>query len=280
MPLLYREEQALLPALEARGFAARPVVWNAPDLRLDELDLVVFRSTWDYFEQVPKFRELLSRLEASDVVAVNSVPLVRWNLDKVYLLELASRGVRIVPTRHFHGGEPIEVARVLEEMDWSRAILKPAISGNAFRTQRIQRETAAAHDREANALRVEVGLLVQPYLDVIEADGEWSLIFFDGKLSHAVVKTAAPSEFRIQTTFGGTFRRADPPANVLRAANEVLAALPEKPLYARVDGVVLGDGELYLMEVELIEPYLYLEAAPEARDKLVDALARRAAIAS
>lgn len=274
IPQLYEEEQDLLPSLIARGIDARPVVWSAPETPIEELDLVVFRSTWDYFEHVSEFRALLVHLEKNDVSTVNAVSLVRWNLDKTYLLELAERGVRIVPTRYFQGSDPVDVARVLDEMDWSRAIIKPAISGGAYRTYRVDRTTVGEHEREASALCAGVGLLVQPYLEEIERDGEWSLLFFEGVFSHAVVKTAAPAEFRIQPQFGGRFRRADPPANVLAAAKQVLAALPEPPLYARVDGVVLPDRELYLMEVELIEPYLFLEACPEAAERYVDALVR------
>jgi glutathione synthase/RimK-type ligase-like ATP-grasp enzyme len=169
----------------------------------------------------------------------------------------------------------VDLARVLEEQGWSRAVIKPAVSGNAYRTHVVTRDSAAQHAEVVAALASGVGLLVQPYLPEIEREGELSLVYFDGAFSHAVVKTPASNDFRVQFEFGGQFRRVEPTPSMLRSAQRVLSALPEAPVYARVDGVVL-DGELHLMEVELIEPYLYLREAPEQAAAFVSAVAQRA----
>ncbi len=249
LPDLFLEEQASTPALAAAGV--------------------------DYFERIAELKAWLDRVEASGIPLVNSASLVRWNLDKVYLLELAARGVKIIPTLHFKGGPSQNLTELLEQAGWDRAVIKPAISGCAFRTYVVDRGTAAVHQAEAQALQASVGLLVQPFLPEIGRVGEHSLIFFNGVFSHAVLKKPVPNEFRVQIQFGGTASGISPTPKMIQSAERVLAALPEAPLYARVDGVVLGE-ELHLMEVELIEPYLYLDAAPGSAATYVATLARTA----
>ncbi len=274
-PTLFLEEQALLPAFAQGGIDAQAVVWSEGVRALAGFDLVVFRSTWDYFERADEFAAWLAELADSGMPVINPLSLIRWNLDKAYLVELAERGVLTVPTRHFKGGAELRVLDVMEEMGWSRAVIKPAVSGGAYRTYLVDRESAASHDPEANALRAGSGLLMQPYLEEIERDGEWSFVFFEGVFSHAVIKRPVAREFRVQLQFGGSVTPVSPSAKLLASAEAVLAALPEKPLYARVDGVVHG-GELHLMEVELVEPYLYLQYAAGAAERYVDVIVRAA----
>lgn len=274
-PALYDEERALLPALQARGVDATAVVWSDASVDLASFDFVVFRSVWDYFERLSEFRGFLSRLASSGAPVLNPVAMVQWNLDKVYLLELAARGVRIVPTLLFKGAEKRNLGLILDDVGWSRAVIKPAVSGGAYKTWVVDRDSAAARDEDANEVASTVGLLVQPYLPQIKTEGEQSLIFFDNVFSHAVVKTPTADDFRVQFQFGGTFSRIEPSAEVLETAKRVLSALPEAPIYARVDGVVV-DGLFHLMEVELIEPYLYFPVAPEAAERCADVIARHA----
>ncbi len=275
-PALYAEEQALPSLLAARGVDAEVVVWSDPQADLAKFDIAVFRSIWDYFERMGEFLPWLERVAAGATPFANATSLVRWNLDKAYLLELAARGVDVVATRHFKDGDALRLGDVMDNAGWSRVVMKPAISGGAYRTHLVDRADAARFDDELNALRTAGGVLVQPYLDEVARGGEHSLIYLDGVFSHAVVKLPKANDFRVQLTHGGTFVRSTPTPEMLTSAEAVLAALPEAPLYARVDGLVLADGKLHLMEVELIEPYLYFEAAPEAVHAYVAAIARAA----
>ncbi len=277
LPVLYREEQELPAALARAGVDAVPVVWSDGLAALEGFDLAVFRSTWDYFtsERAQEFADWMASLARTDLPVLNPLSLVKWNLDKAYLMELEQRGVRIVPTRHFKGGPDLSIGGLMDEMGWSRAVIKPTVSGGAYRTYLVDRETAAAHDAEANALRQGSGLLVQPYFSEIETEGEWSFVFFENTFSHALIKKPATGEFRVQPQYGGGVIPVAPSPRLLAAAQGVLDALPEPAHYARIDGVVRG-GELYLMEVEVIEPYLYLASATGAAQRFVDGIVRAA----
>lgn len=273
LPSLYGDERALPSAFAAAGVDAAPVVWSDPDVAWSRYDAVVIRSTWDYFQRIDEFVAWLDRLERERVRLYNPVPLVRWNFDKRYLAELAARGVRIVPTRFFDAGARVDLAALLREAGWSEAIVKPAVSGGAWRTHRFGAAEAAAVQRQLDEILRGSGALVQPFLDEIPRVGEHSLFFFGGRFSHAVVKTPASGDFRVQAQFGGTHRAIEPPAEMLAAARAVLDLLPAPALYARIDGVE-RDGRFELMEVEVIEPYLFLPGSPGAIDRYVDAVRR------
>jgi hypothetical protein len=270
-PQLYDEEQQL-PALLARsGVDARPVVWSDDQVDWRSFDGVVLRTTWDYFEKLDAFRAWLAQV--ASLRLCNPLELMRWNFDKRYLRDLEAAGARIVPTRFVDERQPIDLAAAARALDCAEVVLKPAISGGAFRTHRFAVARAAEYQAEADSILQSSGLLLQPYCDEITAEGEWSLLFFDGKYSHAVLKQPAPGDFRVQMTLGGTFHRVEPAPALIDEATRMVRGLPQPALYARVDGVRRG-GRFLLMEIELIEPYLFLAVAPEAAQRYVDALVR------
>jgi glutathione synthase/RimK-type ligase-like ATP-grasp enzyme len=273
-PQLYDDEQALLPAFARVGVTAQAVVWSDPSVPWARFDRVVLRSTWDYFERIDEFVAWLERLEQLGVPLVNSPSLVRWNLDKRYLAWLEARGIAIVPTEFVAAEARCDLAQLMRTRGWTEAVVKPAVSGAAYRTHRVSLATAAGLQAEVDAILRGSALLVQPFVDEIVKEGEWSLLFLDGELSHAVLKTPAAGEFRVQTQLGGSFTRVTPPPEVVTAASAVLRALPEAPLYARIDGVRRG-GRFLLMEAELIEPYLYSPAAPDVLERFARVVARR-----
>ena len=272
LPSLFGDEQALPAQLAAAGIDAEPVVWSAADAAWSGYDAVVIRSTWDYFHRIDEFVTWLDRLERERVPLHNPVPLVRWNFDKRYLAELQARGVRIVPTRFFDAGARVDLPALTREAGWQEAIVKPAVSGGAHRTHRFALAEAPSVQRELDDILSRSGALVQPFLDEIARVGEWSLLFFGGAFSHAVIKTPAAGDFRVQAQYGGTHRAVEPPAAMLQAARDVLAALPTPTLYARIDGVE-RDGRFELMEVEVIEPYLFFPGSPGAVARYVTAVA-------
>jgi glutathione synthase/RimK-type ligase-like ATP-grasp enzyme len=271
-PALYAEEQELVALFRARGVDAHPAIWDDPGVDWTSFDAVVIRSTWDYFERLDAFVTWLARLERDGVSVWNPPALIRWNADKRYLRDLERGGIRIVPTVFVERGARRELAEILSARRWEEAIVKPSVSAGAFRTRRFRVTEAAAHEAELEAILESCAALVQPYFSEIETEGEWSFLFFGSELALTVLKVPAPGDFRVQTFFGGSFRRMDPSPRLADQARAVMAALPQQPAYARIDGVRRRD-DLHLLEVELIEPYLYLTAAEDAPRKYVDAIA-------
>jgi hypothetical protein len=271
-PGLYAEEKGILPLLQARGVQAEAAVWNDPAVAWDRYDMVVLRSIWDYFEREKEFRRWLANLESSGVRIENPLPLVRWNMDKHYLGDLAARGARVVPTRFIEPGEHASLTSLMREREWTDAILKPAVSGNGHRTHRVRADSASDQSDLDALLNEGIAALLQPFVPQIQSEGEWSLVFFGGSYSHAVVKKPLPGEFRVQERFGGTWKCESPSPALIAEAARIVDLLVPRPLYVRIDGVVI-QSEFQLMEVEAIEPYLFTAGLPEALDRYADAIA-------
>ena len=193
-------------------------------------------------------------------------------MNKIYLRDLAARGVPIPRTAWLEAGTEADLAAVLQQHDFSRAVIKPAISATAYLTFQTTRERAEQDQPHlATILRLS-GALVQEFVPEI-ADGEWSLLFFGGQFSHAVLKRPQAGDFRVQTDFGGSYVAATPPPHFIAQAQEILREVDQPLLYARVDGVERG-GRLVLIELELIEPALFLGAEAAAPPRFAAAIAR------
>ena len=198
---------------------------------------------------------------------------VRWNADKSYLRELEAKGVAIVPTLWFEPGPTVSLADELRRIGWQEAVVKPRVSATAHRTRLIRAEDAQTAQSLFDELRTGPGVMVQKFMEPIVREGEWLLMFFGGEFSHAVLKTPKAGDFRVQHDFGGYERLAQAPAPAMQAAEKAVRAAGDT-LYARVDGVMDGD-EFRLMELELIEPALFLGESPLAAEKLAVAIASR-----
>jgi glutathione synthase/RimK-type ligase-like ATP-grasp enzyme len=261
-------------ALEARQVTVAGLPWNAPEQRFDGFDAVIFRSSWDYHHAPEAFLGWLARWEAEGVRFWNPPELVRWNLSKRYLLDLEQRGVGVVPTVIVDESAALHLPLVLAERGWRKAVVKPAIAASGHQATLVTAESvhdvAAAIDQG----HLRRPAMVQPFLEDIRTRGEWSLVFIEGSLTHAMVKGPGPGDFRVQGQYGGTSTRAHASPALERAGIIALEALPIAPLYARVDGVETGDGFL-VMEVEVHEPSLFFPAAPEASQAFAEAIIRR-----
>lgn len=278
LPELAPDDRRLASALRSLGARAAAVVWDDETIEWDDFDAVVLRSCWDYHLRLDEFLDWVRAREASGVPLWNAPDAVRWNARKTYLRDLATAGIGTVPTRWIAAngeaaGEPL--VRVLDAAGWTDVVVKPIVSASAYGTWRVSREAASApaneHDARLFALVEQGGAMVQPYLPEFTRDGEWSFMFFGGIFSHAVVKRPAPGDFRVQRGFGGSARRAEPPAELARQAHAAVAASPVAPLYARVDGVVVEE-RLIVTELELIEPSLFLDLDPGAPDRFARAI--------
>lgn len=271
-PSLAPDDQLLLPALSAAGIDAEPAVWSDESVIWETFDGVVIRSCWDYHLRLDEFHAWLDRLDASRLPVWNAPSLVTWNSSKRYLADLAARGVPTIETRMVARGD---VAGLLEAVgSWERFVVKPAVSASGFETHALRRPLTDADRATLERVAALGDVLVQPFVAEVPRDGELSFVFIDGTLSHAAIKRASGDEFRVQVEHGGSVAPVDADPAIAAQATDVLAALPETPLYARVDGVAI-DGRFLLMELELIEPNLFFDLRPEAPTWFAEALARR-----
>jgi glutathione synthase/RimK-type ligase-like ATP-grasp enzyme len=270
------DERLLLAPLSDRGIQAQPAIWNDPSCDWSRFAAVVIRSRWDYHLQPEKFLRWIAALDSADIPVFNPAPLIRWNANKSYLRDLDAKGLPIVPTYWGDESEPILLQDKLRELGWAQAVVKPRISATAFRTQLVTHDTADSAQPLFDELRRTSGVMVQKFMESISTEGEWSLIFFGGAFSHAILKKPQPGDFRVQNDFGGTSQLTDPPRHILESAAQVLDAV-DPTVYACVDGVV-DEGQFRLMELELIEPMLFLADHPQAPNRFAHAIARALAI--
>lgn len=271
LPQLARDDQLIIPQLAARGLHAEPAVWDAP-LAWERYQAVVLRSCWDYHLRPAEFAAWVDRLERLGVPLWNPPAIVRWNMEKGYLRELVARGVAVPPTAWLERGAAPDLAALLRQRGWSRAVVKPTISATAHNTWLTSPATAAADQPRLAAQLADSDAMVQQFVPEVVDAGEWSLMFLGGRYSHAVLKRASPGDFRVQDDFGGTAVLAEPPPALVAQAEQVLACVAGRLLYARVD-VVERAGRLLLIELELIEPFMFLAESPEAPARFAQALA-------
>jgi glutathione synthase/RimK-type ligase-like ATP-grasp enzyme len=268
-PALTTDDQALLGPLAARGISGEPVIWSDQHFPWPSVDAVILRSCWDYHLRLPDFLTWLTYLEEMNVRVWNAPALLRWNADKIYLRDLEAKGIPVIPTIWPEVGAHLNV--LLHDAEWDQAVVKPRVSATAHKTCLTSAADTAVAQRTLDELVPGPGALVQKFMPEIATHGEWSLIFFLGRYSHAIVKTPKPGDFRVQHDFGGEAHPAQPPEHVLQDALRIIEAVGSTPLYARVDGVE-SDGRLYLMELELIEPALFLRSSPPAADRFAAAI--------
>lgn len=273
-PQFHPDDAELIHQLPPFGMTPTACVWSDPRVQWASFDAVLIRTTWDYYQRYGEFVAWLNRLEAFGVRVFNPLRVVRWNADKRYLLDLERANVPVVPGRIVNRAGIAEEIRRLGSVE---AVVKPTVSAGAWHTLKLRADAA---DLEAllGELPDNREYLVQPYVPEVASAGEWSLMFFGGAYSHAVLKHAAAGDFRVQEKHGGTVERAEPPVAATAVAQQALAALPDLGvrgvLYARVDLVETGDG-FRLMELELIEPQLFFRHDPDAARRLARALAGR-----
>jgi glutathione synthase/RimK-type ligase-like ATP-grasp enzyme len=244
-------------ALRRAGCVVEASAWSDFD-NSSGYDLILPLVAWGYHFDYPRWLALLERSEAERWPMVNPSALLRWNSDKAYLAELAERGVSAVPTLAVEAccDADLEEARRRFDSEW--LVIKPPVSASAFGAHRI----GPNDDLPPECVRRP--MIVQPLIHEIARTGEFSLMFFDGEYSHSVVKRPRSGDFRVQEHHGGKTLPCDfPPKGAISLAKAALAAAPAKAAYARVDVVPDDDGILRIMELELIEPALFLDHAAD-----------------
>ncbi|HEX5353180.1 MAG TPA: hypothetical protein VFW60_03795 [Rhodanobacteraceae bacterium] len=274
----------LSAALREANAEACEVDWDDATVAWSRFDLALLRSSWDYCERLPEFlawAELVSR----QTRLLNPLDVIRWNTDKHYLADLASSGVPVVPSRFIEPGDDAGAAvdaALAAHPHTHDFVVKPAIgagSRDAQRHARANRDAIVAHARRLLDARRSV--LLQPYLEHVDDHGETALLFFDGAFSHAIRKGPLLTRDAEATT--GLFAQEtitprDASPDELGVAQRALAAIPfDQPLlYARVDVIHDDDGSPRLLELELVEPSVFVDHAEGAAERFAEAILRRA----
>ncbi|HRP24623.1 hypothetical protein [Thauera sp.] len=269
-----REEDLVATALGDLGLRVARRSWSDPDIDWTRCGCALFRSTWDYFDRFVEFSPWLDAVSAQTRL-FNDASLIRWNVDKHYLADLAARGVAIVPTRFVERGEAIPLAAIMAAEGWNEVVFKPAVSGAARLTFRVSTDSVAEHEPVFARCVAQEAMMVQAFEPAIVDDGELSLIVIDGRATHAIRKTPRAGDFRVQDDHGGTVHAHTPDAAERAFAEAAVAACPMGPLYARVDFVRTAPGAFRLMELELVEPELFFRFHPPAAQVLAQALAEK-----
>lgn len=271
LPQLTPEDQLVCALLQTLGVQAQPAVWDAQDIAWDSYQAVVVRSCWDYHLHPGRFIAWLRELEQLQVPLWNPAPLLQWNLHKTYLRDLQMQSVAVPPTSWLERGCQANLEAIFANHGWSEAVVKPAVSATAYNTWRTTREHAKQDQPRFAELLQHSDILVQQFMEPVVADGEWSFVFFQKQYSHAVLKKAKPGDFRVQDDFGGTVEVQSPSMALIEQAQQIIHCIKDPLLFARVDGIEL-DRRLVLMELELIEPFLFLQSDPHAVERFAHAI--------
>lgn len=270
-PQLTLGEILLPPALRALGAQVQICVWDDPTIQWKECDAVIVRCVWDYYKKLPAFLSLLAQLEECGIPVLNDVQTLRWNLNKNYLFELEQQRYAVIPGLRVSPEDQRSLSQLMQDLGCTEAVLKPVQSAGAWRTLRLQAAQLAEAEQQFGQWRGEQDFLLQAFMPEIVDEGEWSLVFFNGEYSHGLLKRAKDGDFRVQSDHGGSVQAMDIPLAIQQQAEAMLQGLERMPCYARVDGVI-RDGQLILMELELLEPELFLELDKEAPARFAGAI--------
>lgn len=270
MPNLWTTDQHLQSALINKGIDAQAVIWSDKTVDWTSYDYLIFRNTWDYFEREEEFRSWLSHIRALNVPTLNSLDVVEQNINKFYLKELQDKGVKLIPTVFLSKGQAFDLSKIIPP-DWGKAVIKPAFSAGSYLTEVVTTDIIDEMNIVYKELVKTKDLLLQKFMPEVQTAGETSFVFFNRVLSHIVNKMPKEGDFRVQSQFGGSYSTIEQSESIIRQAQSIVDKISGDLLYARVDGIIIAD-VFYLMEVELIEPDLYLDKADHAIPTFVQAI--------
>lgn len=264
--------EILRKGFSPHGLSLEAVRWVDPAIDWSAFGAVMVNCAWDYQDDHEKFLRKLDEITALGVPVFNSPEMVRWNIRKTYLRELEKLGVPVIPTLWPEAPTAPDIRDAMAAFGSDDVILKRQVGAGARSQVRFNKDNIP----DAGRVLDRPGM-IQPFIPSIATEGEYSFLFVDGEFSHALVKRAADGDYRIQASYGGRSHTVEPSPTDLAQARAVLEATDETPLYARVDMVRGLDGSLLLMELEIIEPDLYVGDGPHIGVLLGKALAKRIA---
>ena len=268
---VYLEDQIVQDALNEQGLKTLRISWDDAFFDWSSSRYILFRSTWDYFYRFLEFSKWLSMV-SQQTILLNSENIIRWNLDKHYLLDLEKEGVHIAKTHFIEQSSSITLKELHQKLNWKETVLKPCISGTARHTYKLNESNLEEHEAIFKELITEEAMMLQPFMYNIVNKGEISMMVFNGKFTHAALKTAKHGEFRVQDSFGGCSKLYTPTLEEIKFAENTVKACSELPIYARVDIFTDNENQIALSELELIEPELWFRYFPQAAKILASAI--------
>ncbi len=258
------DDELLYEPMAERGWAVTPVSWRVREADWSRFDAVIIRTTWDYHKFPAEFLATMEEIDRSPARLENSLELLRWNMDKRYLRDLESDGVCVVPTAWGGGLRAGDIRAAFDDFQTEEIVVKPVIGAAADDTFRVSSNAKSAAQAQVETVFDGRDYMIQPFMRQIVEEGEFSLFFFGGAYSHAILKTPKPDDFRSQEEHGGVIRPVEPEQALLRQGRKALEYVEPLPLYARVDLVRTGRDGFAVMELELIEPALYFRMDPDS----------------
>lgn len=272
LPDLNPEDQKIIPALAQHNIESSAVIWSDKTVNWTDFDYLIFRNTWDYFEKETEFKIWLDHIEKLGIKTLNPIEVIKQNIHKFYLREMEQQGITILPTLFIDKTAHLDLAKRIPSQ-WKKAVIKPAFSAGSYLTEVFDVSNSTEIDQQYATIALEKELLVQEFMPQIQTLGETSFIFFNKKFSHAVNKKPVEGDFRVQSLFGGIYTLVHPSQDLIQKAQKVVDTFKEDLLYARVDGILI-DQELYLMEVECIEPDLYFNLSENSLERFVASIVK------
>jgi len=266
-------DELLNEPLLALGWQTHTLSWNDKQVDWNGFDAVIIRSPWDYQDYAAEFLQVLTNIDESTAHLENNLATVKWNIDKIYLKDLQSKGVNIVPTLWKNEIDQMSVASYFDQLAADQIVIKPRISAGADNTFWLTKQNFTEFLPQLHQAFSQGAFMVQPFMESVVKEGEYSLFYFNGVFSHAILKTPKKDDFRVQEEHGGILTTISPEDELRKQTEITLSAIAKKhqmPLYARVDFVRNGDS-FALMEAELIEPSLYFNMDPKAAQRFAQA---------
>jgi glutathione synthase/RimK-type ligase-like ATP-grasp enzyme len=263
-----KSRELIMTAGAARGIVFETIYWDEADLPERGFDAAIIRTCWDYHERADEFQQRLSAHERAGLRVFNSSAVVQWNARKTYLRELGAAAIETIWVDQVSAHA---VAQAFDAFEAAEIVVKPQIGAGSIETVRLSRNAWSEADLRAGP---RGGAMIQPYLSAIETEGERSLFWFGGVFSHAIRKVPNAGEWRANIPGQTRFLEETPPHQALEVAEAARALAPPDLLYVRIDLVLGDEGRWRVIEIEAIEPYLFLDFAPKGADLFVDAIAR------
>jgi predicted transcriptional regulator len=267
-------DKLLIEPMKNIGWIAEEISWRNENVNWNDYVAVIVRSTWDYQNDFKKFLDVLEKIDNVSHLE-NNFELMKWNMNKSYLFDLEKKGVRIVETIWEKNFNSETAHHYFDRLKSNEIIIKPNISANADNTFRLTREKLNEKLNELEKIFADREFMVQPFMQNIVEEGEYSLFFFNGEFSHCVLKKPKEKDFRVQEEHGGKFKSVVPTEQQKKIGKNIIDKLSVIPLYGRTDLVRTTDNDFALMELELIEPSLYFNMDSESPTRFTKAFADR-----
>jgi glutathione synthase/RimK-type ligase-like ATP-grasp enzyme len=263
--------------LKELGLKYNLEIWSDPKVDWTQFTHILIKSPWDYFDRYPEFLVWCNFIKSLGLMVFNEMDTILWNSDKKYLLDIQEKGYHIVPTFFLEKGHKPDLDSCFLQFDTDHLVIKPTVSGGSKNTLKLEKDKWKTQKTTIDSFLESEDYMVQPFIEEIASVGEYSYLYFNGQFSHAVLKSAKSGDFRVQHYFGGQVQQVNPSSDQLHYLQKIVNEFASETLYARVDGIWI-EGVFYLMELELIEPYLFLFTSESAKNNYREAVKKKLGI--